>query len=411
MSIRVTDEGGSLRSANRGSFLICERAVGLALEARDHGHGLLVMKEGATKGPRLHFEMLPGVFPWPNTKVESFRFTPMTPDSSNQLIANSEVTMISTCTNRGSIEDTSNLDHLETSKSTASATSAPIPSHSPLLNLPAELREKIYAYVFGPSPRAFTTGKQTSVKASVRGFTTPSRYYPGYAIIGLPKWLLANKQIHAEAMDVFRRWRTFVFNDPVPVIKDADFFYGKPARSAFNSLTYGGSGNIASVMFQPSRTVQSKLRTPFRLDYTPGEAARFLEKAKKDDTIFLDCIYHGLGENACLDLYWDRMWCRSSFIHYYGGEWLEGEEEMMDCFDERWTGRFRKVCVRVRYGEAEWVFAQKMMKTARKCSRRLVGIASGEDVGVRWTKKKVAPAFRPMHLSEWESTLVIERKI
>jgi len=315
--------------------------------------------------------------------------------------------MSSTCTNRASIEDTSNLDHLETSKSTAPAKSALISSHNLLLDLPAELRQQIYAYVFGASPRAFTTSKETSVQASVRDFETPSRYYPGYAITGLPKWLLANKQIHAEAMDVFRRWRTFVFDDPMPVWEDPDLLYGKPERS-FNSLTYGGSANIDRVVFQPGRTVRLRLHNPVRPKYTRGEIARFLGKAKEDDAELLDCIHRGLGENACLDLYWDRMWCRTSLI---GGEWLEGEKEMMDSFDERWSGRFRKVCVHVRYGGAEWLFAQKMMKTARKCSRRLVGITAGEDVGVRWSRKEVRPAVSPIHLSDWESTLVIERKI
>jgi len=316
--------------------------------------------------------------------------------------------MNSTCTNRASIEDTSNLDHLETSKSTASAASAPTSSHNLLLDLPAELREKIYAFVFGPSPRASTASKETCVQAVVRDFSTPSCYYPGYAIIGLPKWLLANKQIHAEAMAVFRRWRTFVFDDPIPVMEDVNLLDEPRALPAFNSLTCGGSANIDSIVFQPGRTVQFKLHWPVRPRYTRGEIARFLEKAKEDDTEFLDCIYRGLGENACLELYWDRMWCRSSLI---GGEWLEGEEEMMDCFDERWSGRFRKVCVYVRYGGAEWLFAQKMMKAARKCSRRLVGITAGEDVGVRWTRKEVRPAVSPIHLSDWESTLVIERKI
>ncbi|KAH6875253.1 hypothetical protein BKA58DRAFT_418829 [Alternaria rosae] len=292
--------------------------------------------------------------------------------------------MSSTCTNRGSIEDTSNLDHPETSKFTASATSAPTSSHSRLLDLPAELREKTYAYIFGPSPRAITASKETSVRASVRCFTTPSPYYPGYAIIGLPKRLLANKQIHAEAMDVFRRWRT---------------------------LTYGGSGNIDSVAFQPGRTVQPKLRTPFRLDYTPGEVASFFEKAREDDGKFLDCIRRGLGENACLDLYWDRMWCGREYIHPHCREWLDGEEEMVDYFDERWSGRFRKVCVHVRYGGTEWPFAQKMLKTAREGSRRLVGITAGEDEGARWTRKELAPPVSPIYLCDWESTLVIERKI
>jgi len=329
-------------------------------------------------------------------------------NSSDQLVAKVEAAMNSTCTNRASIEDTSNLDHLETSKSTAPATSALISSHSLLLELPAELREKIYAYVFGPSPRAITASKETSVQASVRDFSTPSRYYPGYAIIGLPKCLLVNKQIHAEAIDVFRRWRTFVFDDPIPSMEDINLLDEPRARPAFNSLTYGGSGKIASVVLQPGRTVQFKLHWPVRPKYTRREIARFLEKAKEDDTELLDCIYQGLGENACLDLHWDRMWCRTSLI---GGEWLEGEKEMMDCFDERWSGRFRKVCVHVRYGGAEWLFAQKMMKTARKCSRRLVGITAGEDVGVRWTKKEVRPAVSPIHLSDWESTLVIERKI
>ncbi|KAI4629146.1 uncharacterized protein J4E87_003407 [Alternaria ethzedia] len=191
--------------------------------------------------------------------------------SSDQLIANSEAAMNSTRTNRASIEDTSNLDHLETSKSTASAKSALISSHSLLLDLPAELRENIYAYVFGPSPRASSASKETSVQASVRDFSTPSRYYPGYAIIGLPKWLLANKQIHAEAMNVFRRWRTFVFDDPIPVMEDLTLLDEQRALPAFNSVTYGGSASIDRVVFQPGRTVQFKLHWPVRPKYTRRE--------------------------------------------------------------------------------------------------------------------------------------------
>lgn len=218
----------------------------------------------------------------------------------------------------------------------------------------------------------------------MRGFPTPSHYYHGYAIVGLTTLLLANKRILAEAMDVFRRWRTFVFDNPVPVIEDVDLFYGTPTRSAFNSLTYGGSGNIDSVAFQPGRTVQSKLGRPFRRDYAQGEVARFFEKAREDDCKLLNCIYHGLGENAYLELHWQRIWCGGPYgIQPYGGEWLGGEEEMVDCFDETWSGRFLKICVRVRYVATEWNFTQKMMKTARRCSRRLVGITAGEDVGAR----------------------------
>jgi hypothetical protein len=316
--------------------------------------------------------------------------------------------MSSTCTNHGSIASNPNSSYISGLESTTSVASLPASSQNLLLSLPSELRDKIYAYIFGSLPRTFSASSDTTVHALVRNsiYNPYDRYDDGVA--GLSTCLLANKQILAEAMDEFHRSRIYVFEtDKAPFQTPKDWMLYRQRRSHPNTLTYGGSGNITNVAFQPGRYVVGRMLRSWSDDRTEAKIAEYAERVEKHDSEILDRIYHGLGDNACLELRWTCGWPDATAVRE---KFLEVENQISHCFDERWNGRFRRILFCIRYFGTEWKMAQNVMETATKYSQKLVVNSAGVGKEVCWTQDDVIPGG-VLNFSIWDLMSVIERKI
>ncbi|KAG9190507.1 hypothetical protein G6011_08595 [Alternaria panax] len=148
---------------------------------------------------------------------------------------------------------TSSVHPNKISESTNPIPSVPRSLRNQLLDLPSELRDEVYTCAFGNDPRIFVARKDTMVYG-----VTSDRLYHAYddqrsgEVSGLPIWLLGSKRNLAEAMDLFHRSRTYVFEDIDRCSLAYQYgSYKARSRPRKKRLSYGGKGNILSLSFQP----------------------------------------------------------------------------------------------------------------------------------------------------------------
>ena len=223
------------------------------------------------------------------------------------------------------------------------------PATNPFFRLPRELRDKIYQ-LLDSTPTTFRYGDL--VLLATVGF--PSSIEVSRS--GLPLWIMSNRQMCREAVEVFGRTRTFM---AIRIVRPG-WAHSPPTHWQHSTLMRNplviNQRVIQNIAVVRGYSVKSGLG-----DWRPS--ARFLNLLK-----------HMKTNDVCLE----TRWFRWSFKSYWdnGDSWgLEGRE---------WIGRFRKVKICVQYAEAPGSMSQEMLQLAGTWARRLVcegGVMSVEDLG------------------------------
>jgi hypothetical protein len=287
----------------------------------------------------------------------------------------------------------------------------PVPksSRNLLLDLPLELRDEVYKYAFGYAPRAFVAREDITVYGLASDSIDAYHAYIRYpeTVKGLPIWILGCKQILNEAMDLFRRSRTYVVeaSDRYPSIYLSAYGEALPVPH-LNTLSYGGKGNINSLTFQPGSKMWPLV------GYYETDIASVFSKAKDLDSELLDQVHRGLDRDACLQLKWEYPCVRwHGSLGSNNVDWLEAEKEILCCFDAKWNGRFRKVSVAIKYPETHKTMIGRMVELAEKFSQRLVGGTQEAELKFYWIEEAGYVNTAHTKYNACVKTLVVERKI
>lgn len=211
-------------------------------------------------------------------------------------------------------------------------------SGSPLLQLPRELRDKIYDYLFGNPARQFFHRD-----IAISAITDTSHY--SWPILGLPHWLLTCRQISTEAMDLFARTRTFEYTDLctgmcVTFECDCDFMYiGK--QPVAQSLVFSNDRSVQRIALRPTMALNSMVPLQFRRAHIP------------ETTAFLQVVSDLDAHDLQLKMEWDRAWHGpySGYRLERTREWVRDEERVFDFLESDWDGRMRRVEIVLVYHE------------------------------------------------------------
>jgi hypothetical protein len=221
------------------------------------------------------------------------------------------------------------------------------PMDSPFFSLPPEIRNCIYEYALGEESRTFSYNGDLVV--AVPQFPPRVLTYEDRKVSGLPPWILAGKELCAEAIDVFTRSRAFESISPHSIVNNHRL--AQPAAKQgtvdppkpTNPLIFKEDG-IQIIGLRPARHTgcfRDRTGTATVRRASNEAVAKFLQLMKEYGT-----------RNMCLVMEWERYWdMRGPSYSSPASDWIDRENNILDhpCFNDEWTGKFRKVTIKIKY--------------------------------------------------------------
>ncbi|KAF1849766.1 uncharacterized protein K460DRAFT_399878 [Cucurbitaria berberidis CBS 394.84] len=236
--------------------------------------------------------------------------------------------------------------------------------------LPRELRDQIYEYALDTAPKTFKYDGLTLLATA--GFPNTAEVDTN----GLSPWIRTNKQMCAEAIEVFGRLRTFMAIEYEGRNLRFDH-WPRRQRAILNPLVI-------------NQIVIKNITVARGFSQLPG--------GSRATGVLLRLLRSWQSNDLCLETKWMRQPLDPGWKN-------NGESDVFEEWNSFWNGRFRSVKIYIHYVTSTRNAAkQKMLELAEACARRLVG-------GDQGAVKKHLGTYDQSEIQYQKQCVTVERKI